>query len=80
MEYYAERNKSKIYSEKLYRKINKELELLLKHPGLGIYTDIESVRGLIIDDYILFYEETQEMIIVHTLWDSSQNPDNLKIK
>jgi len=59
MECYAERNRSKIYSEKLYRKFNKDLKLLLKHPDLGISTEIESVRGLIVDDYILFYEDTE---------------------
>jgi len=80
MEYFAERNKSKTYSEKLYRKFNKELKLLLKHPDLGIKTEIESVRGLIVGDYILFYEESQDKIIVHTLWDSRQNPDALKVK
>jgi hypothetical protein len=47
---------------------------------LGIKTEIETVRGLIIGDYIIFYEDTDEMIIVHTLWGSRQNPDSLKIK
>jgi len=43
-------------------------------------TEIESVRGLIVADYILFYEFDKERIIVHTLWDSRQNPEELKIK
>lgn len=80
MDYFAERNKSKTYSVKLYRKFNKELKLILKHPDLGIKTDIESVRGLIIGDYIIFYEDTLDKIIVHTIWDSRQNPDELKVK
>ncbi|NJO89348.1 MAG: type II toxin-antitoxin system RelE/ParE family toxin [Chloroflexia bacterium] len=80
LEYFVERNKSKTYSEKLYRKFNKELRLLKKQPDLGIKTDIENVRGLIIGDYIIFYEETDDLIIVHTIWDSRQDPDNLKIK
>ena len=80
MEYFAERNKSKTYSVKLYRKFNKEIKFLQKHPDLGIKTEIESVRGFIIGDYIIFYEATQDKIIVHTIWDSRQNPDDLKIK
>jgi len=79
LHYFSDRNKSNKYSAKLYQKFNKELNLLHKHPDLGIRTEIESVRGLIIGDYILFYEETEDMIIVHTLWDSRQNPDDLKI-
>jgi addiction module RelE/StbE family toxin len=80
LKYYNDRNKSNRYSEKLYQRFNKELRLLYKHPDLGIKTEIESVRGLIIGDYILFYENTDEMIIVHTLWDNRQNSDSLKIK
>ena len=80
LEFYTERNKSKTYSKKLYSKFNKELSLLLKQPEIGIKTEIEAVRGLIVDEFILFYEVTTEMIIVHTLWDSRQNPSDLRIK
>ncbi len=80
IEFYSERNKSKTYSKKLYTKFNKELSLLHKQPEIGIKTEIEAVRGLIVDEFILFYEVTTEMIIVHTLWDSRQNPSDLRIK
>lgn len=80
LEFYSERNKSRSYAKKLYQRLNKELKILLKHPGIGIKTDIESVRGLIIDDYILFYELLNEVIVIHAIWDCRQNPDNLIIK
>ena len=80
LEFYTERNKSKIYSKKLYTKFNKELSLLLIQPEIGIKTELDLVRGLIVEEFILFYEVTNEMIIVHTLWDSRQNPTNLRIK
>lgn len=80
MEFYAERNKSKVYSAKIYSKFNKELHLLLRHPDLGIKTEISSVRGLIIGNFILFYEQSTTTIIVHTVWDSRQNPTDLVIK
>jgi plasmid stabilization system protein ParE len=79
LQFFADRNKSKVYSQRLYQKINKELNLLVKQPDIGIKTNIESVRGLIIEDYILFYEITPEKIIIHTLWDCKQNPDDLRI-
>jgi len=63
MEFYAQRNKSKTYSVKLYQRFKKELTLLIKQPEIGIKTEIESVQ-----------------IIVHTLWDCRQNPDDLRIK
>ena len=80
LEFYSERNGSKTYSKKLYTAFNKELSLLNKQPEIGIKTEFEAVRGLIVDEFILFYEATSEMIIVHTLWDSRQNPTELKIK
>jgi plasmid stabilization system protein ParE len=78
--YYIERNKSNTYSKKLNIRFNKELRLLIKYPDLGINTDIKRVRGLIIEHFILFYEFNQNIIIVHYLWDSRQNPEELKIK
>lgn len=80
LEFYAERNQSKTYSIKLYQRLNKELKILFKQPDIGLNTEIESVRGLIIDDYILFYEYDNEFITIHSIWDCRQNPDDLRIK
>ncbi|MCB8963589.1 MAG: type II toxin-antitoxin system RelE/ParE family toxin [Bacteroidales bacterium] len=80
LEFYSDRNQSNAYSKKLYKKIKKELGLLCKQPEIGKTTEIESVRGLIIEDFIILYEITPDTIIVHTVWDCKQNPDNLTIK
>ncbi len=80
MEFYSQRNKSKTYSIKLYKRFKKELSILIKQPEIGIKTEIESVRGFIIDNYIFFYEFDNERLIIHTLWDCRQNPDDLRIK
>jgi len=80
LEFYLERNKSKTYSIKLYKAINKEVKLLLKYPELGLKTTDETIRGLIIGYFILFYELTEDKIIVHSIWDSRQNPDNKVMK
>jgi hypothetical protein len=78
--FYTERNKSAAYSKKLYKKFIKELSLLKKQPELGVKTDIDNIRGLIVEEFILYYEIYPEMIVVHTVWDCRQNPDYLKIK
>ncbi|HPF94434.1 MAG TPA: type II toxin-antitoxin system RelE/ParE family toxin [Tenuifilaceae bacterium] len=80
LEFYTKRNKSTAYSKKLYKKFSKELVLLNKQPEIGIKTDLERVRGLIVEEYILFYEIYPDMIVVHTVWDCRQNPDSLRIK
>ncbi len=79
LEFYTERNKSKSYAKKLYQKFEKELKILLKQPDLGLRAEIETVRGLIVDEFILFYEFSEDSIIIHTLWDCKQNPDDLVI-
>jgi len=80
LEFYIERNKSKSYSIKLYKLLNKEVKLLLKYPDLGLKTSEESVRGLIIDTYIIYYEVTEDKIIIHTIWGCRQDPDSKIIK
>lgn len=80
LEYYANRNHSKIYSAKLYQLFNKHINLLLTQPELGIKTSTKGIRGLIVLDFIIYYEVTKEFIIVHTLWPSKQNPDSLNFK
>lgn len=80
LDFYTNRNKSKSYSIKLYKRFTKELNLLRKQPDLGRITDVESVRALIIEEFILFYEITEDRIIVHTVWDCRQNPEDLRIK
>jgi toxin YoeB len=80
LEFYIERNKSKSYSIKLYKLLNKEVKLFIKYPDLGLKTSEESVRGLIIDTFIIYYEVTDDKIIIHTIWDCRQDPDSKIIK
>jgi plasmid stabilization system protein ParE len=80
LDFYIKRNKSKAYSIKLNNQFNRGLRLVSKYPHMGIKTDLEGVRGLIIDHFILFYEVEKSRIIVHYLWDSRQDPSELNIK
>ena len=80
LDFYIVRNKSKVYSIKLQKLISKEVNLLLKQPDLGLKTSEDTTRGLIIESYIVYYEISGDKIIIHTIWDSRQNPDNKIIK
>ena len=79
LDFFIERNKSNTYSKKLNAKINKSVRLLVKYPGMGMKTDIENIRGLIVDHIVLFYEFDNRNLTIQYLWDSRQNPDDLKI-
>jgi len=80
LEFYILRNKSKTYSAKLFTKINKEIKLLRNNPDLGIKTTEETIRGLIIESYIIYYQVAENAIIIHSIWDSRQNPENKILK
>jgi plasmid stabilization system protein ParE len=79
LEFFTKRNKSGLYSSKLYKKFKAELKTVAKNPELGIKTKLEQIRGLIIDDYILFYEILDDRIIILKVWDCRQDPGKLNI-
>jgi plasmid stabilization system protein ParE len=78
--FYKQRNKSSSYSIKLYNRLNIELDKLLTHPELGVKTKFEKIRGLIVSNYILYYEISDQYITVLKVWDSRQNPNKLVFK
>ena len=80
LEFYIKRNNSDTYSVKLYSQIQKSVKLLQKQPNLGIRTDFDGIRSLIIGEFLVFYESSNDQIIIHTLWDCRQNPDDLILK
>lgn len=79
LEFFTNRNKSGEYSRKLYKKFKAELKTVSKNPELGIKTKLDLIRGLIIEDYIIFYEILEDRIIILKVWDCRQNPDKLNI-
>jgi plasmid stabilization system protein ParE len=80
LEFYIQRNKSNVYSIKFYKLLNKEVKILLKYPDIGLKTSEDSIRGLIIDNFIVYYQVTDDKIIIHTIWDCRQDPDSKFIK
>lgn len=77
--YFKSRNKSSHYSKKLYKQFKEKLRIVAEKPELGIQTKLEKVRGLIVGDYILFYEILDDKILVLKVWDCRQNPKKLDI-
>ncbi len=79
LDFYIERNKSKAYAIKLEKLLFKEVKILAKYPDIGLKTTDPTIRGLIIDVYIIYYETTDDKIIIHTIWDCRQDPDSKTI-
>lgn len=78
--YWNNRNKSTIYSKKLNMLFIENLKLVGKRPYIGKRTDKDNVRAKIVKDYMIFYEITDSHIVVLTIWDCRQDPEENKYK
>jgi toxin YoeB len=78
--YWNNRNKSTIYSKKLNMLFRESLKLVCKRPYIGKRTDKNNVRAKIVRDYLIFYEITDSHIVVLTIWDCRQDPEENKYK
>lgn len=67
------RNKSKIYSQKLFLKLTQRLKLLLTQPLSGVETNKENVLLLIWDDYYIFYSYDGYGIIIQSIYHQKEN-------
>jgi toxin YoeB len=76
--YWNKRNESFIYSKKLNEIFIESLKLIRKHPLIGKITDKENVRVKVLRDYLIIYETTVNEIVVLSVWDCRQNPEDLK--
>ena len=76
-EYWNNRNKSNLYSRKLNELIRQSLVLIAKYPRFGKRTDKKNVRLKVLKEYLIIYEVLPKEIIVLTIWDCRQNPENL---
>jgi len=47
---------------------------------MGVKTKFDMIRGLIVSNYILYYEISDLYITVLKVWDSRQKPDKLVFK
>ncbi|MFN6946871.1 MAG: type II toxin-antitoxin system RelE/ParE family toxin [Cytophagaceae bacterium] len=77
-EYWNSRNKSSTFSKKLNSLFNKAVELLANHYSIGKPTEIQNVKIKVVRDYLIIYEDTPELLIILTIWDSRRNPEQLK--
>jgi len=71
-------NKSNIYSKQLQESFKKSLQLLSKYPFIGKRTNLENTRIKVLKNYLIIYKITDQQIYVLSIWDSRQNPENLK--
>jgi hypothetical protein len=76
--FYNQRNKSISYSKKLYQKFKVDLNATTQNPEIGVKTKLKNIRGLIVENFILYYEILPDKIMVLKVWDCRQNPEKLR--
>lgn len=79
LNYWIQRNRSSAYSKKLNQLFKEAVRVISLYPKIGKPTDDSLARVKVARDYLIFYEESEDAVLVLTIWDNRQNPDNLKI-
>ena len=78
LEYWIDRNKSKVYSEKLYELFNSAIDIISVYPEIGKPTNKPRVRAKIVRHYLIVYEVQSEFVDILTIRESQQDPKKLK--
>lgn len=79
LEYWFNRTKSLQYSKKLDLLFRDAIKLIKIYPELGKPTSTPNIRFKIVNDYLMFYEECPNKIVILTIWDSRRDPRKLKL-
>lgn len=79
LEYWQKRNKSKLFSTKLFRNFQEAVNQISENPAIGKPTSLKQVKSWVVKDYLIFYEILNDHILILAVWDSRQNPAKLKL-
>lgn len=77
LEYWANRNKSSIYSKKLIGLVSRRTKQISLEPFSYQLTDIKDIRIASLEVFSIFYRVTDTQIIIVAFWDNRQDPEKL---
>lgn len=75
--YWAQRNKSISFSQKLLNQISKTTGQIAENPLLYRSTNVDNIRTASIQNFSIYYKFTEEQITVVAFWDNRQDPQKL---
>lgn len=79
-EFWRDKTKSDLYSEKLEKLFEEAAKLLAEFPEIGTQTDFNNVRVKVIRDYKVFYMNLNDSIHIIRVWAAKQNPNDLELE
>ena len=77
LEYWAVKNRSTLYSEKLIWLISEQTILISKNPTVFRLTDFKDIRVSSLGHFGIFYKYNESQLIVVAFWDNRQDPQKL---
>ena len=80
LEFWADHNKSRIFSLKLNKLFISTIRELAKKPNVGRKTEFENVRVKIVREYLIFYETVKKDLVILSVWDGRRDKQSLKIR
>lgn len=72
--YWAERNKSEVYSRNLDELFEKSARAISIFPLIGTPTNYKNVYAKIVRDYKIFYRLRIDEVQILRVWDTRRNP------
>lgn len=77
LNYWDERNGSDLYSKKLLALIMETLSFVCRNPLAGKQTSNPEIRVCYCSDYLLFYRNYEDSIVVLSVYDGRRKPRRL---
>jgi len=78
LNYWNDRNGSKLYSLKLINLVNESIKKLTQFPESGQQTDNLFIRYKIVKDYFLYYSFDESTLYIVDVCDMRRNPEYIK--
>ena len=78
--YWNNRNKSRVYSNKLNIQFNDAVGQLSLLKEIGKPTDFKNIRLKIVSHFEIIYDLSGSKIIILDIWDTRQNPNNFPVQ
>ena len=77
LKYWLNRNKSKVYPEKLNFLIDESIKWIVENPYPRRKTDVKDVFLKRVRDYFIVFQEDESTVYILSIWDMRQDPESL---
>ena len=77
LEYWVNRNNSKVYSKKLIKLVSERTDQIARAPFIFKSTDFKDIRVASLGNFSIYYKILNDKIIITAFWDNRQDKKKL---